>query len=80
MTVRSLLLCKKSQVILKMMDFTTCEERKEFSAGPLNTKRQSNRGQLLDAVEPQLSESKQINTHISDTLTMKWWYLTGVNG
>lgn len=32
------------------MDFTTCEERKEFRASPLNTKRQSYGGQLLDAV------------------------------
>lgn len=31
-------------------DLTTCEERKELSASPLNTQGQRNGGQLLDAV------------------------------
>lgn len=36
------------------MDFRTCEEGKELSARPLDTERQSDRGQLFDAVQPQL--------------------------
>lgn len=37
-----------------MIDYTTCEERKEFSASPFNTKGQGYGGQLLDAVQSQL--------------------------
>lgn len=36
------------------MDFGTCEEGKQLGASPLHAQRQGDRGQLLDAVQPQL--------------------------
>lgn len=38
------------------MDFRTCEEGKELRARPLHTERQSDCGQLFDAVQPQLDK------------------------
>lgn len=52
----------------KMMHFITCEERKEFSASPLDTKGQSNGGQLLDAVQTKLYIKTTI---VSEAFTIK---------
>lgn len=48
------------------MGFHTCKEGKKLGASPLNSERQSDCGQLFDAVKPQLDTKAQtrIKTHI----------------